>query len=400
MSEQVTIRLGRDYDQPIQWLVYSSTEDEVIASGEIANAEELNQLTERCAGKTVDVLVPASSLTLTTVTLPEKGHRQALKALPFMLEEELAQDVEQLHFVVGPIEGNQASVAVVAKQLMAGWLAWLADAEISARRIVVDALALPWQPQQWSMVEMDGQWLIRQQQAIALAVDKSWLTMIAAKTVAHCAEQEVDTPVVAAYSPLDLPMMDVQQQTLELPMLTLAKGAASAPMNLLVGEFAPKREYFKHIQVWKKVAAVLVVCFVLGVINNGIQWYRYSQQAQQTQQQSIDIYKKMFNSTPRAGLLRTQIDSKLRELQGGQGGSQVFAIMDTLDPAFDKVPQLKLTGIRYDANRGELRLSIKAPNFSQVEQFEQLAKEDFQVSTGSMNNSDELITGTITIKEF
>ncbi|GLP95917.1 type II secretion system protein GspL [Paraferrimonas sedimenticola] len=399
MSEQVYIRLGRDFDQPISWLLYSTTEDEVIASGELANAGQLEELTERARGKTLDVLVSAEAVTLTQVELPEKGQRQALKALPFMLEEELAQDVEQCHFVVGPIDNNIASVAVVAKAQMSQWLDWLAAAELTPRKMVIDVLSLPHDSEQWSAIQLGEQWLLRLQAGQGMSVSPEWLSLLAAKEVADAADEERDPISVAAYSPLELPMLEVRQQTLELPLLVLAKGAAKAPMNLLSGEFAPKREYFKAFKLWQKVAVVAGVCLLLGMLNNGLQWYLYNAEADALEEQASKVYQQLFNSTPRKGLVRTQIDSKLRELQGGGEGSQLFSVMDELDKAFEEVPSLKLSGIRYDANRQELRLSIKAENFAHIEQFQNLASQQFDVNAGSMNDSGEMITGTITIKE-
>ena len=43
--EQLLVRLGANYTDPISWLVYSKTEDEIIASGELPSAEDLSTLT-------------------------------------------------------------------------------------------------------------------------------------------------------------------------------------------------------------------------------------------------------------------------------------------------------------------------------------------------------------------
>ena len=43
--EQLLVRLGANHTDPISWLVYSRTEDEIIASGELPNADALSSLT-------------------------------------------------------------------------------------------------------------------------------------------------------------------------------------------------------------------------------------------------------------------------------------------------------------------------------------------------------------------
>ena len=75
VSERLFIRLGQSFEQPCSWLVWSEQEQEIIGSGELSDASALSTLTERAANRAVDVLVPASSITLTAVDLPEKGQR-------------------------------------------------------------------------------------------------------------------------------------------------------------------------------------------------------------------------------------------------------------------------------------------------------------------------------------
>ncbi len=46
MNEQLIIRLGSLATQPVQWLVWSSLTEEVIASGRLAQATELPELAQ------------------------------------------------------------------------------------------------------------------------------------------------------------------------------------------------------------------------------------------------------------------------------------------------------------------------------------------------------------------
>ena len=64
MSEQLIIRLGSTPLDPIQWLVYSTSEEEIIASGELADASHLHSLKERAAERPVTALAPTSDILL------------------------------------------------------------------------------------------------------------------------------------------------------------------------------------------------------------------------------------------------------------------------------------------------------------------------------------------------
>ena len=101
MTERLVIRLGSHAEQAISWLTWSDSEQEIIASGTLSNAAELVSLSERASQGVVQILVPGTDVGLFSVELPTTNRRQALKTIPFMLEDELAADIDLLHFVHG-----------------------------------------------------------------------------------------------------------------------------------------------------------------------------------------------------------------------------------------------------------------------------------------------------------
>ena len=96
--EQLVVRLGTNTDEPIHWIVWSSQQNEIIASGELPNAVQLNTLADRAGRRPICVLVPTSDVLLKWVELPAKAGRKALAAIPFILEEEISGDISQQFF--------------------------------------------------------------------------------------------------------------------------------------------------------------------------------------------------------------------------------------------------------------------------------------------------------------
>ncbi|MCG9697903.1 type II secretion system protein GspL [Shewanella sp. Isolate11] len=394
MSERLFIRLGRSIDQSCSWLVWSEQEQEIIASGELADANALSTLTERAGNRPVDILVPASAITLTSVALPEKGQRQAVKALPFMLEENLAENVDELHFVTGPRDGESLSVAVVAHEQMQSWLEWLTEAGIRARQIVPDCLALPLQDCQWAAMKFGQDYLLRTSNGAGVSLDATWFAAALPK-LANAEQSEPTT--LASYSELDIDGVEVKQQPLDLPMLVLAKGILNAPLNLLSGIYTPKREYGKHLMLWRNSAIVLLVALVLALVNKGLNIHQMNSQSEQLQQQSAAIFKQVVGSS-RVVNVRSQMDSTLRSLQGSGGGAAFFTMLDDLKDAFIKVPDLKPTSLRFEGTRNELRMQITAKSYAQIEQFTQLISDRFDVDAGAMNSGEDQVTSTLTLR--
>ena len=83
MAEFVVIRLARDLDTGVEWIVAddNGTRRSPPARGSLAEAAE------RVQGRPVIALVPAIDTLSTTVDLPVRGRAKLLAALPYALEE-------------------------------------------------------------------------------------------------------------------------------------------------------------------------------------------------------------------------------------------------------------------------------------------------------------------------
>ncbi len=117
---RLILRLPSDETQPVLWYFASADGHQ---QGSLAMGENDDQLVSLLARYPAWVLVPASELVFHRVTLPRRARRQRLQVLPFMLEEQLATEVERLHFAILQQRGDECDVAVVDKSLMHQWIA-------------------------------------------------------------------------------------------------------------------------------------------------------------------------------------------------------------------------------------------------------------------------------------
>jgi general secretion pathway protein L len=165
MGETLFIRLGSQVENKVHWLIKTNGQEDIIASGELPNASALSQLTEKSTARDVVVFVPASDIAIKRLKVPGSSQRAIRLAAPYMLEETLAQDVEQLCFAFSDIkqdeQGNNCFVAALERKQLELWLQWLANAGIFTKLIIPDALALPLERQSSSAVMLDEQVLIR-----------------------------------------------------------------------------------------------------------------------------------------------------------------------------------------------------------------------------------------------
>lgn len=90
------------------------------------------------------VFVPAEDILLTSITLPKITANNLKKAIPFAIEEQLLEDINNVHIVSGSIQTDGSlPVAVIAKQAMKCWLGLLKKYNIYPSVLTSIVFAVP-----------------------------------------------------------------------------------------------------------------------------------------------------------------------------------------------------------------------------------------------------------------
>ncbi|MFT4937306.1 MAG: general secretion pathway protein L [Paraglaciecola sp.] len=394
--EQLVVRLGSDTSDPIHWIVWSNQQNEIIASGELPNSQELASLAERAGQRPITVLVPSSDTLLKWVSLPAKAGRKAITAIPYILEDEISSDIAQQFFALGPSNGNEQAVAIVAKKKLQKWLEIISHAGLNCEKIIPDVLALPVANKGWSILELGTQVLIRQDQWAGLLGEKEWLI----QAINHHAKQQTDPLSIDNYSDtelLGLTHVEIKEQALEMPMKVLAKGALNARFNLLQGEFKPKNQSRNDWKKWRLAASLAVFVFLTSLVDKVFEQQELSSQRTELRAQINAEFKRAFPGAAQARDVKTVMQTKIAALEKSGGGSSVLTMLTQLIPAFAE-SQVKPQTIKFDGARTELRMQAVASNFESLEQFKKLAEaQGFEVQQGAINNKDSQVIGTLTI---
>lgn len=422
MSEHLIIRLNNQSSDPIQWIVWSPENKAVIASGELSSSETLGSLTQYSVQRSVSVLLPSSDILLREVTIPEGAARQFQSMLPFIIEDDLAQDVDDLHIVILKKDNKTAQVAIVEHQKMAKWISLLADAGIHTKRLLPDVLSLPFHQDGAAMVELNQQWLLRYGEYQGAIAEPEWLSMLLDGLVAHAVqtadgivvkeekEQEQndevdDVPCYAlhSYSPCSIKIENTKhiQETPELVMQLLAEGALTSKINLLSGRYRPQSSWRKHWRIWQKVILAFGLVMVAFVAQHVSEVQKLEQHSLALRAESERIFREIFpgkRKIPTMSYLKSQMKNEEARLQGGSGGDDLLAWMSELTPYLVKVPQVKLQSLKFDGKRDELRLQASASDFPYFEQLTSELNTKFDVEQGQLNKNQGQVFGAIIIR--
>lgn len=90
------------------------------------------------------VVVPGEAVRLIAVDLPLASRAKRLAALPFAVEDQIAEGMDAVHLALGEeLSPKRYLVGVVRHDRMAEWIARIEDAGLDHAALVPDALALP-----------------------------------------------------------------------------------------------------------------------------------------------------------------------------------------------------------------------------------------------------------------
>lgn len=416
LSEKLILRLSSQTSSSVPWLVWSITNKEVIASGELEHQDELMSLADYAKGRQVTVLLDSSDVRLYKHFLPTKPSRQILKALPYMLEDELSEDVEQLHFAIeqNGFDKEKAqywvNIAIVKKELITRWMSLLSDSDIVVKTMLPDVLCVPFSTDNSiSMMELGDGWLFREGDWQGCYIESAWLDFYWQKK-----NEQITEPLkLQYYSPLpenltaqiiENSQIELNSVDPELAMVVLAKGAEQTKWNLLQGDLAQKKAVSKNWRIWRPVAALLIIALVSKLIMMASTWSETQSALSKAKADLAASYKKAFPKEKlRINILRTQLKRKVAEATGVSGGTETgfLSIMTKITPVLSEQNKINIESIRFDGNRSELRIAANAPSFQAFEQFKSgLEKIGLDVKQGAVNNEGSLVSGSLSIKEL
>ena len=431
MAEILYIRLGSQVQDKISWLIFSTNEQEIIGSGELANAEQLSELTDKAQQRTVKVFVPGGDVLLKSLTVPTKSQRAMRSAVPYMLEDELAQDVDELFFAYANITDDKSDhncfVAVTERAQMLLWQSWLADANIQTKTLQPDVLAMPYTVGEWNAIALnsatdsssdssDGssnemQIVVRQGEWQGFMIDcQAWqfiLPHVFSTEQSDEFETQQNDIIINAYSELPnftetsspdgFTLVKAEE---ELPLALFAQHCHHSAFNLLQGEFKVKEHRSQNVNNWLWAAGIAVCALLLNVSYKSAQLWQLSAQQEQVEKQIIAHYKKVFPSVKkvRIGTIKSQLNRKIAELGGVSEQAGFLSMLSQVQPAFAKVPGLKPESLKFDGKRQELRLQAIADDYQHFERFKAVLNEtNLTVKQGAQNNQGEQVTGSFSI---
>lgn len=331
----------------------------------------LDQATDRSlvTGRRVVVFVPAADVRLASAKVPARQPAKVLQAVPYALEDQLAEDVEHLHFAIGPRqEDGSHPVAVLTRHRLQRFLAPLHARGVQPEALVPEMLALPWDASgtQWSALLHNGQVCVRNgawSGFACAAEDLESFLALADPDRAHPLRLHLAGDTGFDGSRVDWPLTLLPQPDALFALAT--HYAPERAINLLQGAFAPSRDLDRLWKPWRLAAALLVIWSVLQLGRYGIESWQLGHELARQDAANVTRFQQLFPDQTRVVDLSKQLDQQMRALSGASNGAGPLPLLESLAQALAAQPQLRLTGLQYRDNA--LFLSMTAPDLQVLE---------------------------------
>jgi general secretion pathway protein L len=417
MAEFLVIRLSADENAHASWIAV----DDAGTRRTPPVMGPLEEALKDVGDREVIVLVPAGETSTLSCDLPAKGARLRA-ALPFALEEQVADEIENLHFAPGPRRAaGDLPVVVVAHDKMNAWLARLQEAGIRPARMIPEDHGLAVVPNTLSLLVAEDQVVFNNGSDLAFVMQgvtpidalmaaglfgEEGLTDAATESARHLlvyCEPTDEQRFAEHWSRLRQHLDSVDINLLPdgvLPRLAVTVASGSG-VNLLQGRYGESTDIGALVRPWRYVAMLLVALGVLGIAGKGIDYVRLTSEETALKEQFTAEYRKIRPDDTREVMDPLGTVTSIRRSFGAPGSAPAvfLPLLQQLATAMQENKDADIQAISYRAGVVDVRLT--APDVATLDRIEKgISQSDrFNATIQSTDRVGDQVNSRIQIRE-
>jgi general secretion pathway protein L len=314
---------------------------------------------------------PGEDVRLQRLTISPEEKKHLTKSLPYMLEEQLAGDVEQLHFASTILEELDYAVAICTASKMRQWQTLLAGFD-GVGLWTSETLLLPWREGEWCLLFEADKVVLRTGACEGISAERDLLPVL---LTAALVDAEPPKALVVYGSEQAAELTEIPESLRSLVQwrkgnfcsaLLLADSVNVKP-NLLQGEFSIRLPLSRWWQQWRLVAAVLLAAFGLQLLATWVDYRQLKQENESLQTALMASYREAYPKG-NAPDPEVQLRRQLASLQGSAQSSGFVSLMAKVGSVIAGREGTSIASINYSDRGGELRMNIVAADYTAVEQ--------------------------------
>lgn len=368
MSETLILILGQSPADPVRWAFMTNG---VIEKVDIAQSVAgLADISSRAASGHVVAVLPGEQAAMRSMAAPPRAAAKFRAAAAYLLEDELAESLENLHIAVVRRDDGAGMTLAVKKAVMENWTDAFVEAELSPELITADFALLPTRADRTVLVYEPAR-IVGAVGLQGFAAERPMADGLIKQLIASEACEEVIAYGDANNERPDIPgpAIDWRGGVDDASLFHLyAEGASSAGVpNLRQGDYRKRRDWGAVAGIWRR-AAVLAAASILLLAGVAIaDGARLSRLAARLNQETASLHQTAF-----PGHINVDPRSHARTILASQSSAPAFLFVATrFAESLEENGQIQVDRIRYNAARGEFSISLRFSNINELENLKQ-----------------------------
>ena len=310
------------------------------------------------------------------VQFGDKERRLIAKAIPFLLEEELLTDADDLHFISGNRQKNSIDIIAIEEQLLAEQLAQLQDAGIHASHCVSEYQLLPRNEAAWQLFYLQQHFVVFSHENPPLAFLPEHVSLGLESLTANYAELPTAIELFADSE------ANLEQATQAIPSALqhllapeiIDYGQAfqqqwakkASVWSLLQGKFAKSSEWLALLKPWRWLAITAVIAVLLNTVLLLADLQQEKQRNAQLRAEMDSVFRMAF---PQGQIVdhRRQLERLLTGLRGSRSDTEFIRYLENVGEVLAKHKVAVLNSLNYEQEKNELRLDMLLDSYDQLQ---------------------------------
>jgi len=363
--------VGDDY---LRWAVCDD-KGEVIGQADHGTFAEAASAAER---RRVVMVVAGTEVLMEEAQVPSTNLARALKAVPYSLEEQLAQDVESSHFAFGSRLSNGNIPVVVMARDGLEWIQELAaSVKLNLQEIVPETLALPFSEGFWTVMTNNGHASVRLSPSRGFSCDSEMLSLLLSNSMEGAPPERVEEEIARSQhfccGPDEFQLHpQIKPDFVRTEVALYARGLSQYKkpgdrINLLQGEYSKTEAMGKAWKPWRLPAALAATLLALWGGTSFLHYQSLGGEETRLQNEMVSTLKAAYPDVRRPeNDPKRQMASRLNAGNGtGVDNGSFVMMMSAVGTSLKQLSEPSVTSINYKS--GQLDIVLEAASLQDVD---------------------------------
>ena len=397
MSETLFFRFS---GQEIEWVVLG--QDGGRLEEGLSGVDLFNSRFPATYAGSIVFVVPGEKILMTTASVPSKQKRKIAQAIPFVVEEQLAAEIEESFFAIGERnKKGEVKVSIIYEQLLESLLADLDQLDLRPKKMISETSLAKSKDYAVALIEVDKAHLMRpdgcgitlRKDNVAAAISMSEPSSSLQLTGSSSSLESLAIPIA------EVRANDVNVSEHEVEFMGFSQLCSyfdGSETNMLQGKYKVEEPMPEISKEWRQVLIVLGVGVILhlGLVLG--QGWHLAKEKDVNRDLARELYEDIFPGEKNVRDIRRRWNLKLGRKDNDTGND--FLGLFSRAAVGLETSGLMLQNINYNESRGDLIFQVFASSSESLVQYsEKLKMEGLSVEIGAISQDADFVRGTVRI---